>query len=120
MKTIIALALMLTVAVFAGDKKGYDHNKEMHDHMSKAGHVMINVPTVKCNSCVKTVTTAVKKIDGVESIKIDLEKKVAHVNFDAKKVKPADIRKAIAASGYDADDVKRDEKAHANLPKCCQ
>jgi len=115
MKKLIVLAMMLTVAAFAGEKK------DMHKmDMSKGGHVMINVPTVQCDNCVKTITTALNKVDGVESVHIDLEKKIAHINYDAKKVKVEDIRKAIAAAGYDADNIKRDEKAHANLPKCCQ
>ncbi len=115
MKKLIAFALLLSVAAFAGEKK------EQHKmDMSHPGHAMINVPTVLCDNCVKTVTTAVKKVDGVESITIDLDKKIAHVNFDPDKVKLIDIEKAIAASGYDANNIKRDEKAHANLPKCCQ
>ncbi|NOY57686.1 MAG: heavy-metal-associated domain-containing protein [Calditrichaeota bacterium] len=115
MKKLIALALLLSVAAFAGDKK--DQHKM---DMSHPGHAMISVPTVQCDNCVKTITAAVKKVDGVKSIKIDLEKKVAHVNFDAKKVQVADIRNAIAAAGYDADDVKRVEKVYDALPKCCQ
>ena len=118
MKKLIALVLLLTVAAFAGDKK--DHKAGDMHKMSKAGHAMISLPTIQCDNCVKTVTAAVNKVKGVESIKIDLDKKVAHVNFDAKKVRVEEIRKAIAAAGYDADDVKRDEKAHAALPKCCQ
>ncbi|NIA28999.1 MAG: hypothetical protein GWP06_03690 [Actinobacteria bacterium] len=115
MKTLITLALLLSVAAFAGEKK------EQHKmDMSKPGHAMINVPTIQCDNCVKTVTAAVKKVDGVESIKIDLDKKVAHVNFDPKKVKLADIEKAIAASGYDANNVKRNKKAHDALSPCCQ
>ena len=30
------------------------------------------------------------------------------------------IEKAIAAAGYDANETKRDKKAYARLPKCCQ
>jgi len=115
MKKLIVLVMMLTVAAFAGEKKNM-HNMDM----SKGGHVMINVPTVQCDHCVKTVTGAMDKVDGVESVKIDLEKKMAHINYDAKKVKADDIRKAISSAGYDADDVKRDEKVHDALPACCQ
>lgn len=128
MKNLIVLFLMLSVAAFAGEKKSTDKataqkNKMGHSaEMMKSGpgHAMISVPTLQCNNCVNTVTAAVKKVDGVESVKVDLDKKIAHVNFDAKKVKVADIEKAIAAAGYDANKVKRDEKAHAKLPQCCQ
>jgi mercuric ion binding protein len=115
MKNLIVLAMILAVAAFAGEKK------DMHKmDMSNSGHAMINVPTVQCDNCVKIITDALNKIDGIETVHIDLEKKMAHINYDAKKLKVDDIRKAIAACGYDADDVKRNEKAHDLLPKCCQ
>ena len=88
--------------------------------MNGDGHSMISVPTIQCSSCVKTITAALDKVDGVEKVNIDLEKKVAHVNYDPKKVKLNDIEKAIAAAGYDANDVKRDEEAHSKLMPCCQ
>ena len=100
------------------DMKSEQHSAEMAK--KGEGHVMISVSTIQCGACVKTVETAVKKVDGIKSVKVDLDKKVAHVNFDPKKVKKEDIEKAIAASGYDANDVKRDEKAHAKLLSCCQ
>ena len=112
MRTIISLALLLTVAVFAGE------NKEKAK--TAKGHTMISVPSIQCDHCVKTIEKAVKKLDGVESIHIDLDKKKAHVNFDEKKVKVNDIEKAIAAAGYHANKVKRDEKAHKALMNCCQ
>jgi len=130
MKRLTVLMLVLSVSAFAGDKKkqeqsGHKHDKKTAHHSTEMakkgeGHVMISVPTIQCGMCVKTVEGAVNKLEGVTSAKVDLEKKVAHVNFDPKKVKKADLEKAIAVSGYDANDVKRNEKAHANLPKCCQ
>ncbi len=130
MKRIISLLLLLTIAAFAGDKKTHnhsDHNPEMKMHQhnqdsTKAAkeHVMISVPTIQCDNCVSTIENAVKKIKGVESVSVDLEKKMAHINYNSDKVKVEDIENAITASGYDANDKKRDEKAHDALPACCQ
>jgi copper chaperone CopZ len=126
MKTIavLVLMLMLSVGASAADKKADVKAAQESGHhaamMSDSSHAMISVPTVLCDNCVKTVTEALKKLDGVDSVRIDLGKKIAHVNFNGKKVKVIDIKKAIAAAGYDADDIKRDEKAYAKLPKCCQ
>ncbi len=127
MKNILFLLLVLSFAAFAGtaqDKSQADHNmngkQATHMMNESEGHSMISVPTIQCTSCVKTITAALEKVDGVEKVNIDLEKKVAHVNYDAKKVKLNDLEKTIAASGYDANDVKRDEEAHSKLMPCCQ
>ena len=115
MNRTILIMLMFAAIVFAGEKQ--DQAKM---DMTGKGHVMIQVPTVQCESCVETITTALDKVDGIKSVHIDLDKKIAHINYDDKKIKVEDIRNAIAATGYDADDVKRDEKAHHALPMCCQ
>ena len=128
MKNILFLILALSLAVFASDEKTSQSQDDQHmgdkqaNHMKMngEGHSMISVPTIQCNNCAKTITAALDKVDGVEKVNIDLEKKVAHVNYDTKKVKLNDIEKAIAAAGYDANDVKRNEEAHSKLMPCCQ
>ena len=128
MRNIMFILLALSLSAFAGDvkhdassdAKSKDAQESMHMMKEGEGHSMISVPTVQCGNCVKTITAALDKVDGVESVKIDLDKKVAHVNYDPKKLKLADIEKAIAAAGYDANDVKRDEEAHSKLMACCQ
>ena len=84
------------------------------------GHAMIMLPTLQCDTCVETVRKAVEKVEGVKSISIDLEKKMAHVRFDPAKTSQEKIEQAIAAAGYDANQTKRDEIAYAKLPQCCQ
>jgi len=115
MRQIIALLLLFSLAAYAQ----HDHNHGQKKEMPK-GHAMISIPTIQCETCVKTVQLAVKKLAGVKSVSVDLKKKIAHVNFDPAKISLEKIEKAIAAAGYDANDVKRDEVAHAKLPKCCQ
>ncbi|MBN2413010.1 heavy-metal-associated domain-containing protein [candidate division KSB1 bacterium] len=130
MKNIVSFLLLFTIAAFAGDKKEHnhsDHNPEMkmlqHEQDSSKqtiSHVMISLPTIQCDNCVNTIENAVNNVQGVESVKVDLEKKKAHINYDADKVKTEDIENAITASGYDANDRKRDEQAHDALLACCQ
>ena len=129
MKNVLLFALMLTVSAFAGEHKKQGStccmtakaDQQCSEQCKESeGHVQISVPTIQCQNCVNTVEAAAKKVDGVEFVKVDLEKKEACVHFDVKKVKKADVEKAIAASGYTANDVKRDEKAHSDLPACCQ
>ena len=129
MKTLFALLIVLSFTAFgntqaqsqvesndSGNSKSESRDMKSEEH----GHDMIAVPTVQCGSCVRTITSALEEVDGVKHTNIDLEKKVAHVEYDNKTVTLNKIEKAIAAAGYDANDVKRDENAHAKLPACCK
>jgi copper chaperone CopZ len=133
MKRITAILLMLSLAAFAGDKDKHDHDHSghKHDHDGHAhktecelkdgeAHASIQLSTIQCGMCVKTVTKALNSVEGVNMAKVDLEQKSAHVHFADKELKVANLENAISAAGYDANDTKRNEKAHAKLPKCCQ
>jgi copper chaperone CopZ len=75
---------------------------------------------MQCNACAETIQKTVEKVEGVQSVSVDLKEKTAHVDFDPIKTSQEKIKNAVAAAGYDANKTKRDEKAHAKLPKCCQ
>jgi copper chaperone len=62
---------------------------------------VFDVEGMSCSHCVKAVTDAVEKLDGVTSVKVELEKKTAAVEFDAAKVTEAAIKAAIEDEGYD-------------------
>lgn len=87
---------------------------------STVKEVTINVPTIKCGSCVKTVTSALKKLDGIQIVNVDKKAKIAVIRFDQTKLKLADIEQAIAKSGYDANAMKRDTSAYDELDACCR
>jgi copper chaperone CopZ len=76
--------------------------------------------SANCGSCKITIESALEKTEGVSYSNLDLGNKVVTVKYDAEVTDPATIRKAIAASGYDADDVMCDKTAHDNLAACCQ
>ena len=42
------------------------------------------------------------------------------VTYVTKKTNPEKLRLAITKIGYDADELKADEKAYNKLPGCCQ
>ncbi|MDR3230247.1 MAG: copper chaperone CopZ [Synergistaceae bacterium] len=62
---------------------------------------VFNVEGMSCSHCVKAVTDAVKALDGVASVKVELDAKTAAVEFDAAKVSDARIREAIEEEGYE-------------------
>jgi copper chaperone CopZ len=55
-----------------------------------------------CGGCVGTVTEALEKVPGVKSVKVSLEKEQAVVTYDAARVEPKALAKAIDATGYRA------------------
>jgi mercuric ion binding protein len=72
-----------------------------------------------CHDCQDRIENAAD-IKGVKLLKWDSHTKVATATFDPGKVTLLKIEEAIAATGYDAGDVKGDAKAYAKLPKCCK
>jgi copper chaperone CopZ len=87
---------------------------------AKIDTTVVKVPTIVCNSCVNTITKALKKVDGVRTTKIDLEKKIATVTYVSTKTSLSKIEKAIAKAGYDANNTKRDPAAYEKLDACCK
>lgn len=70
--------------------------------------------------CVGTITKTLKNTEGVESAKVDLESKIATVQFIPAKVDLASLEQRIAKVGYDANNTKRDPEAYENLDACCK
>jgi len=42
---------------------------------------MISIPTIQCELCVERKQAAVKKVEGIESVNIDLREKKAHAKL---------------------------------------
>lgn len=74
----------------------------------------------KCESCGKRLENAVYGVKGVKRMDIDEGNKTIEVVYNAGKATPGQIREAIAAAGFDADDVKGDAKAYAQWDECCK
>lgn len=59
------------------------------------------VTGMTCEHCVKTVTEALKGVDGVKVAKVHLEAKEAEVTYDPSHVSVDDLKAAVKAAGYD-------------------
>lgn len=79
----------------------------------------ISTPGVQCTMCEATISAALKKIDGVKKVDVDLKKKVVLVAHTGEVTKEM-ILAAVSASGYDADHMKKDSTSYENLPECCK
>ncbi|MEZ4940656.1 MAG: heavy-metal-associated domain-containing protein [Saprospiraceae bacterium] len=73
-----------------------------------------------CGMCKRTIEKAAKSVAGVQSAIWDSETDMITVQYDAAKAKLGDIKKAIAASGYDTDAFRAPDEAYNGLPGCCQ
>lgn len=82
--------------------------------------VSIATPTIQCDMCVETITTAVTGVAGVDSVGVDLSARVTVVRYATTTVTQAQVEDAIVSAGYDANGKKRDMKAYEALPGCCK
>ncbi|MCW5908955.1 MAG: heavy-metal-associated domain-containing protein [Chitinophagales bacterium] len=73
-----------------------------------------------CGACKKRIEKALLNTTGVEEAILNLNNKKVKVKFNASVTSAAAIRQVIAGTGYDADDVKKNEDAFSKLPECCQ
>ena len=73
-----------------------------------------------CGMCKSTIETAAKGVEGVASATWDVNKKNITVSFDDSKTDAMAIHTAIAASGYDTENVVGNEAAYEGLPGCCK
>ncbi len=73
-----------------------------------------------CGSCKNRIEKAVKATDGVQEAMLNLNSKKIKIKYDPSKTNADKLRAVIAGTGYDADDVKKNEDAFGKLPMCCQ
>ena len=62
--------------------------------------VRFPIEGMTCPSCVSHITRAVRKVDGVESVKVDLGSDSAIVGFDPARTSLDAIASSITNSGY--------------------
>lgn len=73
-----------------------------------------------CGMCKKTIEGALKGVDGVSSASWDKKSKMLDVTFDDAKITMKQIEEKVAASGYDTQNNKADDKTYDGLKKCCK
>jgi copper chaperone CopZ len=73
-----------------------------------------------CGMCKKTIEKAARSVDGVASAEWNRTQKRIAIQYDAQKADAMGVQEAIAAAGYDTEQIAADENAYKNLPDCCQ
>jgi len=91
------------------------------DEITTAGNLaVIELPTVKCEMCKTTIEAGLLNLEGIKSVEVNIEKKVAHIEYDAAKLNTEKIEQAISKLGYQANKLKADKEAYAKLANCCK
>jgi mercuric ion binding protein len=74
----------------------------------------------KCGMCKNRIETAVKELDGIQSVNWDMKTKELTVAYDASKLEEKKIHEKIASVGHDTEEAKASDKAYNSLPGCCK
>lgn len=65
-------------------------------------HQTINVEGMSCGHCVETITKAVKAVQGVKEVSVNLEGKQVSVDYDEREDALKEITDAIVEAGFQA------------------
>jgi P-type Cu+ transporter len=85
----------------AVEKAGYEASE-----VSDNKEVTIPIAGMTCASCSKAVERTLSKLDGVESVNVNLATEKASVKYNPEKVRLSEIKQAINKAGYQALEIK--------------
>lgn len=104
---------------FKGKDKSVPLSTTGQKHPKDASEINTRT-SAQCGMCKSYIEEALTKTSGVYHAVLDLKTKVVSVHYDAKKTNPDILRMVISNTGYHADELKRNEKVHEQLPDCCK
>lgn len=109
MKAILIIlgATLLSTGVFAQKKA------------PKEADIVIQTSAV-CDMCKETMESELIYEKGIKKVVLDLSDMKLHVTYDPRKTDSLSIKNAIAALGYDADEVPATEEGYRDLHPCCK
>ncbi len=68
--------------------------------------VSFKVPGMSCEHCKMAITKAIDQLEGVQSVEIDLGRKLVNVTYEETKINPTELEKAINNAGYEVKNKK--------------
>ena len=73
-----------------------------------------------CGSCKKRLESGLANLPGVIAVRLDLNSKKMKIKYDDQQTQPEKLKQAIAALGYQADEMPPRKEAYTQLPECCR
>ena len=107
---IFPLILFFFVNIIKSEPAAYYGNEK----------TVIALGSIMCGQCVTKVEKALKNVDGVIEVNVDLDSKQATVTFDNSVTSLDKLENAITKAGYDANDKIADTEVYDRLPGCCK
>ena len=68
--------------------------------MSETRHVVLNVPAISCNHCKMAIEGALRDIDGVSAVSVEVPDKTVSLDYDADLVDLEELKDTIEEEGY--------------------
>ena len=121
-KVILSMAVIAGLAFTSCKKEAKKEIKTTTTEVSVAA-VKTNLTfgvRGNCGMCKMTIEKAANSVEGVSSAVWDIDQKKIDISFDDGKIDALVIHEAIAASGYDTEQVAGNEEAYDDLPGCCK
>jgi copper chaperone len=82
-----------------GTVLGIGSDRLPHRRRTTVNELLLSVPDISCDHCVRAITGEVSCVEGVQSVDVQLATKTVRVTGSASE---ASIREAIAEAGYEA------------------
>jgi copper chaperone CopZ len=123
MKKVILSMAVIVVLVFTSCKN--EAKKEIKTTTTEVSAAVVKTNLTfgvrgNCGMCKKTIEDAANSVEGVASAIWDVDQKKIDISYDDSKIDAVAIHTAIAASGYDTEQVAGNEEAYDDLPGCCK
>jgi copper chaperone CopZ len=115
-----SLSLVFLLALGLGAcAKSSDTSPKAETAQQTVQTATISIPTAQCESCAKTISAALKSVQGVENVNVNIDDKKVSVQY-ASMLPLATLENAIAKAGYNANSTKRDSASYEALEDCCK
>lgn len=120
-KVILSLLIIASLAVVSCKGEGESKTETTTTVVEGKELSMANFGVRgNCGMCKTTIEKAVKGLEGIATADWDVKKKSIKVSYDKSKVNEKDMHKAIAAAGYDTEQLTGSKSSYDKLPKCCK
>jgi copper chaperone CopZ len=107
MKKILFILLLIPIFSFSQEEK------------SKTSRTQFTV-LGECEMCKDRIEKATFKIKGVKYSSWSIPKNKLSIIYNSNKVSLNDIKKQIAETGHDTDEILATDEAYENLHHCCK
>lgn len=103
MKVSMSCTMVIALAITSCAQQQKKEEKTSPNEQTKQvvmHTVKMPVNGMVCNACQSNVKKTIKSLDGITDVEVNLENKLAIINYDPLKIKPEQIQRAVNDKGY--------------------